>query len=77
MGDFAFDKVRALMERIEHRDKGSNDTLRDEIELIGDDYVRSALLKKYDEVFAEENDLRSERERLLRRLNEINDKLGG
>lgn len=76
VGDFAFDKVRALMECIEHRERGINNALRDEIELIGDDYVRSALLKKYDEVFAYENDLRSERERLLRRLNEINDKLG-
>lgn len=75
VGDFAYDKVKVLMHRIQRRDKGIGNSLRDEIELIGDDYIRASLLKRYDEVFSEERNLISEREKLLRRVEEINRKL--
>ena len=83
VGDFAARKVDGLVERLEREREGREklekregaERMRREIELIGDDFVRETLKRKYAERFGEEDELLREREALIRRLNDIDNKL--
>ena len=89
VGDFAARKVDGLVERLEgereeregrggregRENREEAERLRREIELIGDDFVRETLKRKYAERFGDEDELLREREALIKRLNDIDNKL--
>lgn len=82
VGDFAESKYHDLIDRVAECATG-NVTMSDihqiesEISLIGDEYLRECLWRSFRAVTGDYQSLKEEQERLSRRLNEINNQLGG
>lgn len=77
-GDFAVAKVDTIIKKLEDNENHNNtdyDQLRKDIELIGDVYVRESLLKRLNDKFSNLVLLNREREKLVRRIIEIDSKI--
>ncbi|MDE5941400.1 MAG: AAA family ATPase [Muribaculaceae bacterium] len=74
-GDFAVDKVDSIVRRLNSDGDVDAGRLSDEIDLIGDGYVRESLRRRWKERFADRHKLEQERAILERRIDEINMKL--
>lgn len=78
VGDFAENKYHELIDRIERADSSKQQELMDirqQVSLIGDDYLRTCLMAALSNKFSDNTLLENERKILLARLAEIDNKL--